>query len=288
MPANGFFTDVSGIEASRLLWDAPLYSDGATPGSGAPLGRARPAGFASLNPCCRTKLMFNRKARRTPMPEAADRGPNREPTDNIWEAMSTMRAMRRLKPDPVPDELINRILQAGQYAPSGGNTQRWRFLVVKDPEIKKQVQVYYKRLYDETVGPRYASSSPPPGSDPGALQAPARRGRIPDRPLPRGAGVDRRLPRSRREPGPHRRLVDLRRGAEHVLGDPRARPRHDADDTAHRLRQGGRCDLRPAAGRPVLRDPADRLADGPLRQARARTAEGVVFQDKWGQPYPGL
>ena len=100
------------------------------------------------------------------MAEPADRGPSREPTDNIWEAMSTMRAMRRLKPDPVPDELINRILQAGQYAPSGGNTQRWRFLDVKDPEIKKQVQAYYARLYDETVGPRYASSSPPPGSDP--------------------------------------------------------------------------------------------------------------------------
>jgi len=40
-------------------------------------------------------------------------------TDNIWEAMSTMRAMRRLKSDPVPDALINKILQAGQWAPSG-------------------------------------------------------------------------------------------------------------------------------------------------------------------------
>src|SRR5438093_7014091 len=106
-------------------------------------------------------------------------------TTDIFEVMSTMRAMRRLKPDPVPDELINKILQAAQWAPSGGNTQRWRFLVVKDPEIKKQVQVYYKRLYDETVGPRYASSAPPPGSDPAPLPAPARRGRIPDRPLSR-------------------------------------------------------------------------------------------------------
>jgi nitroreductase len=87
-------------------------------------------------------------------------------TTDIFEVMSTMRAMRRLKPDPVPDELINKILQAAQWAPSGGNTQRWRFLVVKDPEIKKGVQVYYKRLYDETVGPRYVSSAPPPGSDP--------------------------------------------------------------------------------------------------------------------------
>ncbi len=85
---------------------------------------------------------------------------------DLFEVMSTMRAMRRLKPDPVPDELINKILQAGQWAPSGGNTQRWRFLVVKDPEVKKKVQVYYKRLYDETVGPRYATSAPPPGSDP--------------------------------------------------------------------------------------------------------------------------
>src|SRR5580704_14461074 len=68
---------------------------------------------------------------------------------DLFETMSTMRAMRRLQPDPVPDELINKILQAGQWAPSGGNTQRWRFLVVKDPEVKKKVQVYYKRLFDE-------------------------------------------------------------------------------------------------------------------------------------------
>src|SRR5205085_6635064 len=61
--------------------------------------------------------------------------PETRGTSDIFEAMSTMRAMRRLKPDPVPDELINKILQAGQWAPSGGNTQRWRFLVVKDPEI---------------------------------------------------------------------------------------------------------------------------------------------------------
>ena len=42
--------------------------------------------------------------------------PNQSPTDNIWEAMSTMRAMRRLKPDPVPDDLIQKILQAAQEA----------------------------------------------------------------------------------------------------------------------------------------------------------------------------
>src|SRR5712672_2176562 len=93
------------------------------------------------------------------MPEGTPQG-----TD-IFEIMHTMRAMRRLKPDPVPDELIRNILLAGQAAASGGNTQRWRFLVLKDPVVKKAVQVYYKKAYDEVVGPRYATSAPPPGSD---------------------------------------------------------------------------------------------------------------------------
>jgi len=87
-----------------------------------------------------------------------------EGTD-VFEIIHSTRAMRRLKPDPVPDELIRNILLAGQAAASGGNTQRWRFLVLKDPEIKKKVQVYYKKAFDEVVGPRYASSPPPPGSD---------------------------------------------------------------------------------------------------------------------------
>ena len=87
-----------------------------------------------------------------------------EGTD-VFEIIHTTRAMRRLKPDPVPDELIRNILLAGQAAASGGNTQRWRFLVLKDPEVKKKVQVYYKKAFDEVVGPRYASSAPPPGSD---------------------------------------------------------------------------------------------------------------------------
>jgi nitroreductase len=91
---------------------------------------------------------------------------NKAGTSDVFEAMHTCRAMRRLKPDPVPDALIAKILKAGQAAASGGNTQRWKFLVLKDPAKKKAVQVYYKKLFDEVVGPRYASSAPPPGSDP--------------------------------------------------------------------------------------------------------------------------
>jgi nitroreductase len=82
---------------------------------------------------------------------------------DLFEIMQTMRAMRRLKPDPVPDELIAKILRAGVCAPNGANTQRWRFLVIKDRDIKKRVQVIYKRAFDEVIGPRYLSSEPPPG-----------------------------------------------------------------------------------------------------------------------------
>ena len=86
-------------------------------------------------------------------------------SQNIFDVMSTTRAMRRLKRDPVPDDLIVKILHAGIRAPSGGNSQAWHFVVVKDPDIKKAVQVIYKRAYDEIIGPRYSTTTPPPGSD---------------------------------------------------------------------------------------------------------------------------
>jgi nitroreductase len=86
--------------------------------------------------------------------------------NDVFEIMSTTRSMRRLKPDPVPDALIRKILEAGAGAANGGNTQKWRFLVIKDPAIKKAVQVWYKKAFDEVVGPRYATSAPPPGATP--------------------------------------------------------------------------------------------------------------------------
>jgi nitroreductase len=89
---------------------------------------------------------------------------------DVFEIMHTTRSMRRLRPDPVPDELIRKVLRAGACAANGGNTQRWRFLVVKDPAIKKAVAAYYKRAFQEVVGPRYRSSPPPPGVSPERYQ----------------------------------------------------------------------------------------------------------------------
>src|ERR1700745_2736625 len=81
----------------------------------------------------------------------------------LFEISRTPRSMRRLKPDPVPNELIRKILEAGVCAPSGGNMQRWRFLVIRDPKIKEMVGAYYKRAWDEQVAPRYRSGEPAPG-----------------------------------------------------------------------------------------------------------------------------
>ncbi|MCC6764704.1 MAG: nitroreductase family protein [Deltaproteobacteria bacterium] len=71
---------------------------------------------------------------------------NQEP--GVFEIMYSLRSMRRLKADPVPDELIWKVLDAGVRAPSGGNVQPWRFLVVRDAETKRFIQERYKRGWD--------------------------------------------------------------------------------------------------------------------------------------------
>jgi nitroreductase len=87
-----------------------------------------------------------------------------EKAPDLFEIMATTRSMRRLKPDPVPAGLIRKILEAGVSAPSGGNMQRWRFLVIRDPMVKQTVGSYYKRAWDELASPRYRAGEPAPGT----------------------------------------------------------------------------------------------------------------------------
>jgi len=72
----------------------------------------------------------------------------------IFETMHTMRAMRRLKPDPVPQEMIHKILDAGIRAPSGQNLQRWAFLVVTDAEGKQ----FFGERYNYWLRNRFGSA----------------------------------------------------------------------------------------------------------------------------------
>ncbi|HTO06662.1 MAG TPA: nitroreductase family protein [Myxococcota bacterium] len=55
------------------------------------------------------------------------------------EALTTTRAMRRLKPDPVPEELLKRVIHAATCASSPGNSQGWDFVVVRDPAQRKRI-----------------------------------------------------------------------------------------------------------------------------------------------------
>jgi nitroreductase len=63
---------------------------------------------------------------------------------DLYEAMSTLRAVRRLRPDPIPDEVLQRVLQAAVWAPTGGNTQPWRVIAVKDVQKRQALQKLYQ------------------------------------------------------------------------------------------------------------------------------------------------
>lgn len=63
---------------------------------------------------------------------------------DLYEAMSTLRAVRRLKPDPIDDAVIERIFQAATWAPTGGNMQPWRVIRVTDPGIKQAMEDLYR------------------------------------------------------------------------------------------------------------------------------------------------
>jgi nitroreductase len=57
----------------------------------------------------------------------------------LEEAMRTQRAIRRLLPDPVDDQLVLQLIELALKAPTGGNRQNWEFVVVKDREVKRRL-----------------------------------------------------------------------------------------------------------------------------------------------------
>jgi nitroreductase len=63
---------------------------------------------------------------------------------DVYEALYTTRAMRRVRPDPIPVEVQKKILDVAVRAPSGGNAQGWRFLLVDDPAVKARLGPVYR------------------------------------------------------------------------------------------------------------------------------------------------
>lgn len=66
---------------------------------------------------------------------------------DLYEALYTTRAMRRVTPDPVPRDSLRRILDAAIRAPSGGNAQNWRMVLVDDPEVRAALGPLYRSAY---------------------------------------------------------------------------------------------------------------------------------------------
>ena len=58
---------------------------------------------------------------------------------NVFEAIKTRRSVRKYRPQPIPEDHLKQIMTAAQLAPSAGNRQPWRFILVKDPDTKKQL-----------------------------------------------------------------------------------------------------------------------------------------------------
>ena len=74
---------------------------------------------------------------------------------------SDTRAIRRLRPDPVPPALIRKVCEAGTFAPSGGNRQPWFFIAVTDPERRAFVAERYRTAFRTTSSRRVAAAEDP-------------------------------------------------------------------------------------------------------------------------------
>lgn len=57
----------------------------------------------------------------------------------VWEAIKERRSIRKFVSDDVPDDLIEQMLEAARLSPSGGNAQPWRFIVVRDEKLRKEI-----------------------------------------------------------------------------------------------------------------------------------------------------
>ena len=65
---------------------------------------------------------------------------------DIFEAINTRRSIRKYKPDPVDEKDLKTVLEAALWAPSWANTQCWRYIIVRDPDIKARVADTLQRV----------------------------------------------------------------------------------------------------------------------------------------------
>jgi nitroreductase len=100
--------------------------------------------------------------------------------DEFTELVHKRRSIRRLKPDPIPDEWVEKILECGRWAMSGGNAQPWEFIVIKNKELRDRIAEIAQEQYGITHKMemlrepklRFPKYTTPPTGKPGFATAP--------------------------------------------------------------------------------------------------------------------
>ena len=90
---------------------------------------------------------------------------------DLTEALYTTRAMRRVRPDPIPTDVQARILDAAIRAPSGGNSQGWRFLLVDDAAVKAKLGPLYRACLGSLWTSYYATQVAAAAAEPDAAES---------------------------------------------------------------------------------------------------------------------
>lgn len=201
----------------------------------------------------------------------------------FFQTLYTARALRRLTPDPVPDDVLFQIVDAAIRAPSGQNAQDWRFVLARDRAIKTQLRdwaLHGWRRYQ----PQYAD-------DPSAMDALPRRRRLPLKAVAHLAG--------HLDQAPVVVVICGQRGRHSTAGGSVFPAVQNLLLAARALGLGGSIFNLPLAGGDALRSllgipddydvncivpvgyPADR--HGPLRR---RPVRSVAFLDRWDEPWP--
>ncbi len=82
----------------------------------------------------------------------------------LFEAIFSQRAIRKLKPDPVSDEFVHKLIEAATKAPSGGNREPWAFVVVRDEAAKQKIGAWYLQAWNAIYGQIDPDDGPLPAS----------------------------------------------------------------------------------------------------------------------------
>lgn len=75
-----------------------------------------------------------------------------EPSITASEALRTTRAIRRFKPDSIPESLLWEFLDAAIRGPTGGNRQSWGWVVVRDSDTRRKIGEWFREEFDRTYG----------------------------------------------------------------------------------------------------------------------------------------